>query len=198
MRRAAFLALPALAALGAVAVAAPKPAAKPAAAAAAPVAAGPRHIGEFYVRCQQTRSVAPCDMYEERANKDTGQRVVGFSLGYAPAAGRYIVQIAVPLGIDIDKGVVISDGKLSTPAMPYRRCDQAGCYVEAAIDKSLLELFGKMGSDAKIKVVAFNGEDAGKNFSFTFSFNGFNEALSDMVAENKTKAASPETATDAR
>lgn len=196
MRRAVLLALLALAPLSATAAPA-KPAAKPAAA-AAPATAGPRHFGEFYVRCSTAKSVAPCDLYEERANKDTNQRVIGFSIGYMPSAGRYIIQVAVPLGIDIDKGVVITDDKLATPVLPYRRCDASGCYVEAAIDKSLLDLFGKMGRDAKVKVVAFNGADTGKPYSFTFSFDGFSEALNDMVAENKAKASSPDTATDAR
>ena len=196
MRRAVLLALLALAPVSAFAAPA-KPAAKPAAAAAA-ATAGPRRFGEFFVRCSTAKSVAPCDLYEERANKDTNQRVIGFSIGYMPSANRYIIQVAVPLGIDIDKGVVITDDKLATPVLPYRRCDASGCYVEAAIDKSLLDMFGKMGRDAKVKVVAFNGADTGKPYSFTFSFDGFSEALNDMVVENKAKASSPDTATDAR
>ncbi len=191
MRRIALLALLALAPLAAAAAPA-KPAAKPAAA-----ASGPRKFGEFYVRCSQAKSVAPCDLYEERANKESGQRVIGFSIGYAPSANRYIIQVAVPLGIDIEKGVVITDGKNSSPTLPYRRCDQAGCYVEVGIDKSLLDLFSKMGNDAKVKVVAYAGADAGKPYAFTFSFDGFTEALNEMVAQNKAKASSPETATDA-
>ncbi len=176
-----------------------KPAAKPAAApAAAPAASGVRRFGDFIVRCAATKSVAPCDLYEERADKNTNQRVIGFSVGYMPSANRYIMQLAVPLGIDIQKGVTVTDGKLTTPTMPYRRCDQTGCYVEAAVDKSLLDLFAKMGSSAHINVTSYNGDGAGKVYPFTFSFDGFSAALDDMVAQNKAKAVSPEAAADAR
>jgi len=205
MRR-AVLTLLALAAMSgaasaqpAVGAPAPKAApAKPAAAkpaAAAPAAAGGvKRFGEFIVRCVQTKSVAPCDLYEERGDKNTGQRVLGFSVGYMPSQSRYIMQLAVPLGIAIDKGAVITDGKFTSPALPYRRCDRSGCYVEAAIDKTMIDAFGKMGSDAKIKVTA----DGGKIYDFTFSFDGFAAAHEDMVAENKAKASAPETSGDAK
>jgi len=165
--------------------------AKPAPAAAA---AGPKHYGDFIVRCATAKSVAPCDMYEERGNKQTGQRLIGFSIGYMPSASRYIMQLAVPLGVAIDKGVTITSGALTSPAMPYRRCDQAGCYVEAPIDKSLIDVFTKMGSDARVKVTA----DGGKVYSYTFSFDGFSPAHDDMVSENKAKAAPPDSASDAK
>jgi len=205
MRR-AVLTLLALAAMSgaasaqpAVGAPAPKAApAKPAAAkpaAAAPAAAGGvKRFGEFIVRCVQTKSVAPCDLYEERGDKNTGQRVLGFSVGYMPSQSRYIMHLAVPLGIAIDKGAVITDGKFTSPALPYRRCDRSGCYVEAAIDKTMIDAFGKMGSDAKIKVTA----DGGKIYDFTFSFDGFAAAHEDMVAENKAKASAPETSGDAK
>jgi len=197
MRRAALLALLALALPGAAMAAPAKPAAAKPGASAAP-ASGPKRYGEFYVRCATTKSVAPCDLYQERANKETGQRVIGFSVGYMPSASRYIIQVVVPLGIDVAKGVVIADGNNSTPVMPYRRCDPAGCYVEAAVDKSLLDLFAKMGRDAKIKVAGYDGSSTGKPFAFTFSFEGFSEGLGEMVAENKTRAAPASAATDVR
>jgi invasion protein IalB len=164
----------------------------PAKAAGVETAAGVKRFGEFVVRCAQAKSVAPCDLYEERGDKNTGQRVIGFSIGFMPSGNRYIMQLAVPLGVAVDKGAIITDGKLSSPALPYRRCDRAGCYVEVAIDKSLVDAFGKMGNDAKIKVTA----DGGKIYDFTFSFDGFNAAHEDMVAENKAKASSVDAATD--
>ncbi|MBV9549387.1 MAG: invasion associated locus B family protein [Alphaproteobacteria bacterium] len=182
-------------AVGGKAAAKAAPAAKPGAAAPA---AGTKKFGDFLVRCAQAKSVAPCDLYEERGDKNTGQRLIGFSIGYVPSAGRYILQVAVPLGVDLAKGATISDGKNSTPVLPYRRCDQAGCYVEAAVDKSFLDLLAKMASTAKITVTSYNGAGNGKVYPFSFSFDGFGEALNDMVAENKAKASSPDTATDAR
>ena len=194
MRRAMLLAaLPALAPLSAAAA----PAAKTAAAAKPAAGAGPKRYGDFIVRCASSKSVAPCDMYEERANKDTNQRVIGFSIGYMPSASRYIIQVAVPLGIDIQKGATISDGALTSPALPFRRCDQNGCYVEGAADKSLLELFAKMGASARVSVTSYDGTGNGKVYPFTFSFTGFTDGMSAMVAENKAMAVSPDAASDA-
>ena len=73
-----------------------------------------KHIGDFVVRCFPVKSVAPCDMYEDRANRDTGQRVLTFSLAYMPSGNRYILQISVPLGVSIEKGVVVA---VSSPAL---------------------------------------------------------------------------------
>lgn len=204
MRRAVLtlLALSAMsgAAMAQPAVGTPKakaPAAKAAAAAPAPAAAaasGPKRFGEFVVRCAPVKSVAPCDLYEERGDKNSGQRVVGFSIGFMPSSSRYIMQVAVPLGVDVSKGVTITDGKFTSPTLPYRRCDGTGCFSEVAVDKSLIDAFSKMGSDAKVKVVA----DGGKIYDFTFSFDGFSAAHEDMVAQNRAKAVSPDNASDAK
>jgi len=172
------------------AAAAPK---VPAAAAATPTAANPLRFGDFNVRCATVKSVAPCDLYEERVQKDTGRRVLGFSIGFMPSQNRYIMQVAVPLGIDVGKGIIITDGKFTSPALPVRRCDQTGCFSEVAVDKSLIDAFSKMG-DAKIQVFA----EGGKPYPFTFSFNGFSAAHESMVAQNRAKATTPDNATDAR
>lgn len=168
--------------------AAPKTTAKVAAKAApAPAAAaaagGPKLFGVFAVRCAKGKNVMPCDLYEERFDKSTGQRVIGFSIGYMPSSNRYIMQVVGPLGVAVDQGVTITDGKFTTPVLPYRRCDSTGCFVEVAIDKSLIDAFSKMG-DAKIRVIAYGG----KPYNFTFSFDGFADAHAEMVAENKAKA----------
>jgi invasion protein IalB len=149
-----------------------------------------KQFGDFVVRCATTKSVAPCDLFEERVNKDTGQRVMSLSIGYMPSQSRYIMQIAVPLGVSLEKGVVISAGKFTSPSFGFRRCDATGCYVEAGITKQLIDAFAKNGSDGKFKVFS----DAGKEFSFSFSFNGFSAAHDDMVAQNKAKAINPDTA----
>jgi invasion protein IalB len=201
--RGALLSLLALGAMSGAAAAQPAvgappakaAAAKPAAAAAAPAAAGApaQRFGDFIVRCAAVKSVAPCDLYEERVQKDTGRRVIGFSIGFMPSQSRYIMQVAVPLGIDVGKGIIVTDGKFTSPALPVRRCDQTGCFSEVQVDKSLIDAFAKMG-EAKIQVTA----DGGKAYPFTFSFNGFSAALDSMVAQNRAKATDPAGATDAR
>ncbi|MBV9549388.1 MAG: invasion associated locus B family protein [Alphaproteobacteria bacterium] len=158
-------------------------------AAAQQVAPETKRIGDFTVRCFAVKSVAPCDMFEEQINRDNGQRVVSFSLAYMPSGGRYILQITVPLGIAIDKGVVVAGGTYTSPPLPYRRCDTSACFVEVALPKDLIDNFAKLGAKAEIRVVP-DGQT--KPVPFPFSFDGFSAAHDDMVASNKAKAVSPE------
>jgi invasion protein IalB len=145
-----------------------------------------KRIGDFVVRCFPVKSVAPCDMYEDRANKETGQRVLTFSLAYMPSGNRYILQISVPLGVSIEKGVVVAGGSYTSPPLQFRRCDQAGCYVEVEVNKDLLDNFAKLGKDVKIRVYP---DGTAKAFDLPLSFDGFSAAHDDMVASNKAKAA---------
>lgn len=144
-----------------------------------------KRIGDFTVRCFPVKSVAPCDLYEDRVNKETGQRVLSFSLAYMPAGNRYVLQVTVPLGISLEKGAVVTGGSYTSPVLPFRRCDQGGCYVEAAVGKDLVDQFAKLGNDAKIRVVP---DGNAQPFDFPFSFDGFSSAHDEMVTSNKAKA----------
>jgi len=145
-------------------------------------------IGAFQVRCFAIKSVAPCDLYEDRVDKQTGQRVVSLSLAYMPSGNRYILQVTVPLGISLEKGIVITGGGFTSPTLPVRRCDQTGCFVEAPVAKELVDALAKAGSDAKIRVVP----EGRPVFDFPFSFDGFTAAHDDMVASNRAKAVTPQ------
>jgi invasion protein IalB len=159
------------------------------AAAAQQAAPEVKRIGAFQVRCFAIKSVAPCDLYEAGMNEQSGQRVVSFSLAYMPSGNRYVLQVTVPLGVTLDKGVVIAGSGFTSPALPFRRCDQSGCFVEAPVAKDLIDALAKLGTDAKIRVMP-DGQD--KPFEFPFSFDGFSSAHDDMVASNKAKAVTPE------
>jgi invasion protein IalB len=160
-------------------------------AAAAQQAAQPqpevKRIGDFSVRCYPVKSVAPCDLYEDRVNKESGQRVVSLSLAFMPSSSRYILAVSVPLGVSIEKGLVITGAGYTSPALPFRRCDGGGCYVEAAVPKDIVDQFAKLGSDVKIRVTP----DSGQVFDFPFSFDGFTAAHDEMVASNRAKATAP-------
>ncbi len=148
-----------------------------------------KKIGDFTVRCFPVKSVAPCDMFQERVNKDNGQRMVSFSLAYMPSGGRYILQLTVPLGISIEKGVVVAGGSYASPPLPYRRCDTSACFVEVLAPRELLDQFAKLGGNAEIRVVP---DGAAKPVPFPFSFDGFSAALDDMMNSNKTRATAPD------
>jgi len=142
----------------------------------------------FFVRCFPVQTGSPCDMFQELSNSETGQRLVTFSVAFLPADSRYVMVIGVPLGVSLEKGLVIQTNTFSTPTMPFRRCDPGGCYVEAAVDKPLIDAFMGSSGEAKLRLSA-EGED--KPRELPLSFTGFTAAHNDMVAQNRAKAVKP-------
>lgn len=166
-----------------------------AAAPAAPAAATPQApgqaqvtdnkvVGDWTVRCFALASPSPCDMYEELQDKNSHQRVLGFSIAYAPKDDRHVVDIAVPLGVAIGSGAIIKTDNYTSPKLAYRRCDQQGCYVEGVMPNEMIASLSRSGPDASINIVA----DDGKSYALKFSLNGFASAHDAMAALAKEKA----------
>ena len=144
-----------------------------------------RQFGDFQVRCFQVQGGSPCDMFEQVRNKETGQPLINFSIAFLPSNNRYVMVLGVPLGVALEKGVVIQTNSFQTPVMKFRRCDRAGCYVEAAVEKPLIDAFAKSSGEAKLRISA-DGED--KPREFPLSFNGFSAAHEAMVESNRSRS----------
>jgi invasion protein IalB len=141
-------------------------------------------VGDWTVRCFSVTSASPCDMYQELQNKDTHQRVLGFSLAYVPKDDRNVVDIAVPLGVSIPSGAVIKTDNYTSPRLGFHHCDNAGCYVEGVMPNDMVASIAKAGPEATVNIVA----DDGKAFAIKMSLNGFASAHDSMAALAKTKA----------
>jgi len=142
-------------------------------------------FGDWTVRCYPIASPSPCDMYELLANKQNNQRVMSLSIAYMPSGDKHVIQIAVPLGILIPKGLVIESDTFTSQALHYRRCDRGGCYVEMLFDNGAVNALGTATGPAKIKIVA----DSGKVFEIPFSLNGYADAHGAMVDLARKKTA---------
>ncbi len=151
---------------------------------AGPGAQGPlqasetKNVGDWEVRCFPVKSPSPCDMFELLADKKTGRRVLSLSIAYVPSQDRHAIQIALPLGVAISRGVIISSDTYTSPVMHYRRCDRGGCYVEGLIDNSAIDALGR-GTSAKVQFFAYDGQN-GHLFNLPFSLRGYSEAQSTM------------------
>jgi len=148
----------------------------------------PSDIKEFKdwtVRCYPVNSPSPCEMIELRVAKKTGQRVLGVLLAYMPSRDAHILQISVPLGISIQNGLVINADTYKSPVLKYRRCDQLGCYVEAAIGNDVIGQLSK-ATKSQIDIVTVDG----RKFNLAFSLDGFNEAHNSLVELSRAKAKS--------
>jgi invasion protein IalB len=179
-------------ALGVMAASGAALAQAPAAPAAQGAPSGPpevKNIGDWIVRCFPINSPSPCDMFQEQDAKETRQRVVSVSIAFIPNLDRHAIQIAVPLEVSIPKGLVIQTDSFTSKALPFRRCDRMGCYVEMPIDNGAIANLSKSGPAGKIKIVA----DSGKSFDLALSLKGFAAAHDSMVeqARAKAKAAPP-------
>ncbi len=149
-------------------------------------------VGNWLVRCFNVESPSPCDMIEFLANKDTNQRILSISISYVPNADRHTMQIAVPLGVSLAKGVVLTAGDYKSSVMKYRRCDSVGCYVEMVADDATINAFA-LNEEA---TVTFVGDD-GKEIPLTIALNGFAAAHEQMKTWARQKAKNPPPSTPA-
>src|SRR5476649_1618752 len=65
-------------------------------------------FGDWTVRCFPVATPSPCYMFELLANKTSGERVMSVSIAYMPNGDKHIIEIAVPLGVAIQKGLILS------------------------------------------------------------------------------------------
>jgi invasion protein IalB len=143
-----------------------------------------KQFDDWQVRCFPRNSPSPCDMYELLADKNTNQRVLGISIAYVPSANVYALQLGVPLGVDLQKGVVISTDGYKSPVLKYRRCDSTSCYVEMVIDTAAITALRNAKDSGKVAIVF----DGGKAMEWAFSLKGFSAAHNSMVDLAKEKA----------
>jgi len=73
-------------------------------------------VGDWAVRCAQTalKSPAPCDVIQLTVNQDTKARIMSFSLAYLPSRDSYAMQVIVPTGVAIQRGMTIAAGDRAT------------------------------------------------------------------------------------
>ncbi len=187
VKTAAILAFALLAAAPGLAAAAPSPSG--AAAPSTPAQTsnqGIENFGDWDVRCFPVKSASPCEAIYLAVEKRTHQRVTGLTVVYAPAQDRYVMQVAVPLGVSIADGLVIQTSTFTTAKLPFRRCDEGGCYIETAINTKMIDaLKGASASEALLAIVWADGKKA----TLPFSLKGFGDAVAEMVklARDRTK-----------
>jgi invasion protein IalB len=151
----------------------------PQAAAAAPLPAQsppePQTFQDWNVRCV-AGSLPPCEMLQTVQDK-AGKRLLRLGVAYLPRRDSYIIRLVTPLGISIAKGARITASSFSSQAIPFLRCDGAGCYVEGAIETGALDSLDRGAAQAKVTIASLDGRD----IALPFSLRGFADARSAMV-----------------
>lgn len=136
-------------------------------------------IGDWAVRCAQTtvKSPAPCDVIQLTVNQDTKVRIMSFSLAYLPSRDAYAMQVIVPTGIAIQKGMTVAAGNQALQNVKYTRCERDGCYVEALVDAAAVNALSAAGVTTNVNVVGYGQTNL---VSLPISANGFTDALNRM------------------
>jgi len=126
----------------------------------------------------------PCEMIELLVNKKSGRRVLGVLIIYNQAQNQNLVQIAMPLGVMLQNGAVLSSDTYTSAVLRFRLCDVQGCYTLAPLDDNAVKALGR-ATKAEMKIVSADG----KKVNLSFSLNGFTAAHNALVEMTRQKPA---------
>jgi invasion protein IalB len=149
-----------------------------------------KEFGDWTVRCYPASAGIPCEMLELLVNKKSGRRVLGILIVYNKAQDQHVMQIAMPLGVMVQNGAVLSSDSYTSGVLHYRFCDIQGCYAIAPLDNDAIKALGR-ATKAEMRIVSADG----KKFNIGFSFNGFtaaHNALLEMMQQKASSAPSTE------
>ena len=148
----------------------------------AQTASDEKTIGDWRVHCGGPAQT-PCEMLQLVGNKTTGQQIMAISVIYIPANDIHLMQLILPLGAALPKGVVIKSDNFTSPKIVYNRCEQMGCVVALPLNKEAILNLSQKGPNT---AVVFS-LDGGKDINVRISFNGFTEADNYLVEQVKAK-----------
>lgn len=143
-------------------------------------------VGDWVVRCIQNglKSPAPCEMLQVTVNNNK-QRVSSISIAYVPSRDSYAMQVVVPIGVSLAKGLSLAAGDHSLSGVHFTRCERDGCYAEFISDQATINALQAVGKRTTISVIGY-GTD--KSVPMPISLNGFPEAMDRMKSYAKDKA----------
>lgn len=147
-------------------------------------------FGDWAVRCALTtvKSPAPCDVIQLTVNQDTKQRIMSFSLAYVPSRDAYAMQIIVPTGVALARGLTVLSGDRPLNNIKYSRCERDGCYVELLVDTPTVAAMSAAGGEGKSTNVTVVTYGQFMDINLPVSLNGFPEALNRMRALARERA----------
>jgi invasion protein IalB len=145
-------------------------------------------FGDWTTRCFPVKSVAPCDMLQAVINKQNKKRITSVSVAYIPSRDEYGLQIIVPVGIALAKGLTVTAGSHKIDGLKFRRCEYDGCYVEVALGKDAVEGLAEGGDKGTLTFFPYRAD---KPVSLPLSLKGYSSALAKMKELARQKAVTP-------
>jgi len=144
---------------------------------------------DWYYRCGELKasdgkSVAQCEVAQIAQVKQGGENVNVLTLAIAntapetgkkPSGNDLLLTALVPLNVVLPIGLgLAADGK-DVVTVPYRNCNQAGCWAQQKLDGKMLSALQK-GSAGEVRLRLMNGQ----NINLKFSLKGLTKALAEL------------------
>jgi invasion protein IalB len=103
--------------------------------------------------------------------KASKKQVLLVSLAYSPERAQHAMEVLVPLGVDLRRGIDITVGGITAKGVPVTRCELSGCVVDAILGDELVKAM-RSAHSGKVTLGGIAAQDA----SIEFSLNGFEQA----------------------
>ena len=148
---------------------------------------------DWTLRCFNVRGPAPCDMLQVAVNRQTKQRVLSVSIAFVPERNAFAMQIVVPLGVALAKGLTVNAGDHTMKNVHFNRCSREGCYVEVIVDSDTVTALGKVGASTMLVVQPYGKNTDAK---LPLSLKGWNSAVARLkvvAAQRATRTGAPQT-----
>lgn len=146
-------------------------------------------FGDWYYRCAEVKAadgkaVSQCEVAQIAQVKQGEENVNVLTLAIAktaaeagkkPSGSELLLTALVPLNVVLPIGLgLATDGK-DVVTIPYRNCNQAGCWAQQKLDGKMLASLQK-GSAGEARLRLMNGQ----NINLKFSLKGLSKALAEL------------------
>lgn len=140
-----------------------------------------KDFGDWTVRCYPVQAASPCEMLQS-IDKDK-ERLLTVLVAYFPVNNSHIMQVVVPLRVNLPNGVVLKTESYTSGTIKFRRCDMQGCYAMVGIDDGVIQALER-ASKTQVEVVGMDN----KRYELVFSPKGFSDAHHQLVEWTRQKA----------
>lgn len=149
---------------------------------------------DWFYRCSDqqaagNKTVRSCEIVQVAQINQGGSNVNVLTLAVAKAAAPsdkgsrhndLLLTVLVPLNVVLPTGFGLSTDGRDLITIPYRNCNQAGCWAQQKLDQKQLASLQKAVSGAA-KLQLMNGQ----NINLKFSLKGFSKALDALLKPSK-------------
>ncbi len=149
---------------------------------------------DWYYRCAEVKAadgkaLSQCEVAQIAQVKQGEENVNVLTLAIAkaapeagkkPSGNELLLTALVPLNVVLPIGLgLAADGK-DVVTIPYRNCNQAGCWAQQKLDQKMLTALQK-GSAGEARLRLMNGQ----NINLKFSLKGLTKALAELQKPTK-------------